>query len=85
MAGRSVELRGPQVSIGSVASNDVVLSDPAVSESHLVIECPGDRFIAKDQGSTNGVYVNGARVRSFVLAGDDRLRIGNIDATLRLR
>jgi pSer/pThr/pTyr-binding forkhead associated (FHA) protein len=85
MGGRSIELRVPQISIGSVASNDVVLSDPAVSESHVVIVCPGDRFILKDQGSTNGVYVNGVRVKNYVLAGGDQLRIGNIDATLRLR
>lgn len=84
MGGRSIELRAPQVSIGSVATNDVVLSDPAVSESHAVIECPGDRFVVKDQRSTNGVYVNEIRVKSLVLAGDDRLRIGNIDATVRL-
>ncbi len=85
MGGRSVQLLGPELSIGSVAENDVVLSDPAVSEHHVVILCPGDRFVLKDQGSTNGVFVNGLRVHSMVLAADDWVTIGNSDAILRLR
>lgn len=85
MGGRSVQLLPPQLTIGSVAENDVVLSDPAVSEQHMVIDCSQDRFILKDLDSTNGVYVNGTRAKKFVLAGDDRLTIGNSEAVLRLR
>jgi hypothetical protein len=85
MGGKSVQLLPPQLTIGSIAENDVVLSDPAVSERHMVIDCSADRFILKDLGSTNGVYVNGIRTKKLVLAGDDRLTIGNTEAVLRLR
>jgi pSer/pThr/pTyr-binding forkhead associated (FHA) protein len=85
MGGRSVQLLFPALSVGSMAANDLVLSDPAVSEQHLVIEVQSDRFVMKDLGSTNGVYVNGVRVRRFVLATGDRLKIGNSDAVVRLR
>lgn len=85
MGGRSVQLLAPKTTIGSIADNDLVLSDPAVSERHLVIEYAADRFILRDLGSTNGVYVNGVRASKLVLAGDDCLTIGNSEAVLRLR
>ena len=84
MGGRSVHIEPPALTVGSTAASDVVLSDPAVSEQHLVIESKGCYFLMTDNASTNGVYVNGIRERNLVLASGDRLRIGNSDVVVRL-
>ena len=83
MAGRCVALQSPQVTFGSIANNDVVLSDPAISQQHMVIVEVGGSYLLKDLGSTNGIYVNGVRANDFVLASDDVLTIGNIEALVQ--
>jgi pSer/pThr/pTyr-binding forkhead associated (FHA) protein len=77
MTGKAVQLPGPILSIGSVAGNYVVLSDPAVSRHHAEIRLVGLDYWVRDLGSTNGVYHNGRRIDEGKLASGDRLRMGN--------
>jgi hypothetical protein len=67
---------------GGVAS--VVLDDTDVSRRHARLELVDDELLLTDLGSTNGTYVNDARVVRQALAPGDRIRIGQYDLTWRL-
>jgi pSer/pThr/pTyr-binding forkhead associated (FHA) protein len=45
--------------IGRNESNDWVLPDPHLSGRHAVVRSVGGRYFLVDQGSSNGVAVNG--------------------------
>lgn len=54
-----VEMRGPSLTIGRGAENDLVLPDPdrMISKRHCVIEDQGTSFVVIDL-STNGTFLN---------------------------
>jgi pSer/pThr/pTyr-binding forkhead associated (FHA) protein len=65
--------------IGRKPDNDVVLSDPFVSGAHGVLEIEGGAAFYTDVGSTNGSYLNGAKLepnQRTPLKPDDELQIG---------
>lgn len=84
MQGQKLQLVERVTRIGSVGSNDIVLSDPAVSQQHVSIERKHNSFTLRDVGSTNGVYVNAVRESKIVLAADDLVTIGNSEVALRI-
>ena len=64
------------VIMGRRRSNDICLEDSNISRVHASIDyLEGSHFIT-DLGSTNGTFVNGARVSKKKLAKGDRIRIG---------
>lgn len=83
LAGQIVPLDGEVTTIGSVAGNTVVLSDPAVSRKHVGIRRVGNHYEFADLGSTNGVYLNGHRIAKKTLAPGDMLRVGNTEMVFR--
>ena len=58
-AGRRARMSKRELSVGSHASNDLVIDDPAISRFHfrIVADEKGHRII--DAGSTNGTVVSG--------------------------
>lgn len=62
-----VLLAQPEVQIGRMGTNDVVLSDPAASRHHAVIRWTPNGYVLQDAGSTNGTFVEGQRVTAPVL------------------
>lgn len=52
----------PQVKIGRVGSNDLVLDDKSISRVHACILKKGNRFFISDQRSSNGIFVNGQKL-----------------------
>ena len=85
LAGQTVPLSADVTTIGSVAGNTVVLSDPAVSRKHIGIRRVGDRYELADLGSTNGVYVNGHRMAKKLLDPGDIMRVGNTEMVFRVQ
>ena len=65
------------ISIGRIATNDIVLNDPMVSRQHaqLVILDYGQVMI-KDTGSSNGTTVNGNKVSECYLQAGDIVKCG---------
>lgn len=63
-------------SIGRSPSNDVVLKEPKVSRQHAAINKYNDKYILIDLKSSNGVYVNGAKVDEVVLNAGDEITVG---------
>jgi hypothetical protein len=69
----------PVTCIGRHPSNDVVVQgDQAVTVSsyHLEIRREGGRYRIVDRASTNGTYVNGARVFDALLEAGSVIRLG---------
>jgi predicted component of type VI protein secretion system len=76
MEGREQSLQ-PGATIGREGC-DVNLMDPEVSRRHATIRDQGGSLAIEDLGSTNGTYVNGARISSVTLLKDgDEVRLGN--------
>jgi len=63
-------------SIGRSSSNDIVLKAPKVSRQHAAINMYNNQFIIIDLKSSNGVYVNGAKVDECVLNIGDEVSVG---------
>ena len=64
--------------IGRTADNDMVVSDLDVSRHHAELRATDTgSYQIVDLGSHNGIFVNGRRVPSAVLADSDIVRLGN--------
>lgn len=62
--------------IGRRPDNDIVLDDEDVSRHHAVVIDTGSSFVISDLRSTNGVQVQGRRIRSSATLSDgDHVRI----------
>jgi hypothetical protein len=72
----------PRVSLGRALDNDIVLDDPRVSRYHAELRTGVDGWSVYDLGSTNGTYVNGARVTACALRASDRLSLGDHEFVL---
>lgn len=80
---RVFEVFGDQpIAVGRGNSNGLLLDDPSVSRTHAVLHpASGGRWQIIDQGSANGLQVNGKRVREAILRPNDEVVLGNF--TLR--
>jgi predicted component of type VI protein secretion system len=82
MEGREQKL-SPGATIGREGC-DVNLMDPEVSRRHAAIRDQGGSLAIEDLGSTNGTFVNGARLSAVqVLRAGDEVRLGNTVWTIR--
>ncbi|MFM1904246.1 MAG: hypothetical protein RLZZ440_2146 [Planctomycetota bacterium] len=66
----------PVVSIGREAANSIKLDDQEVSRRHAEIRRVGEGYVVGDLASSNGTFVNDARVDRIDLSPGDRIRIG---------
>jgi len=71
--GTSIVIRKPIV-IGRAA--DVTIDDHEISRRHARIRIEGHSLVVEDLGSSNGTWVNGARVERVVLRPGDVLTLG---------
>jgi hypothetical protein len=72
--GDEFPLNSAPVTVGRGGQNDLVLNgDEFASARHARIEARGDGVWVQDLDSTNGTYVNGARV-----VGAQRVKVGDI-------
>ena len=70
---------GNDVVIGRDLRADVRIAHPLISRAHLVLRFDQGRWVAIDNGSLNGMYVNGRRVPTVDIQDGQRLNIGNPD------
>jgi DNA-binding NtrC family response regulator len=75
--GESVAVGDHPITLGSGSGSDVLLSDPTVSRRHLSVEPGDDGVIARDLGSTNGSFVQGARFQELTLGFGAEVTIGH--------
>jgi FHA domain-containing protein/uncharacterized protein DUF4388 len=67
---------GRPLVLGRQPDADVVLAEDLVSRHHARIDHDAEGLFIEDLGSTNGTYVNGARVKRARLAEGDRVIVG---------
>ena len=65
------------VVVGRGGGADVVVADQRVSRRHALLRLDTDGWVLEDAGSTNGTWLDGARVGRVAVAGRLRLRLGN--------
>jgi membrane peptidoglycan carboxypeptidase len=73
---RSQRLPGACYRIGRDPGSDIVIDHGAVSRRHALLERRGGSWLLRDNGSTNGLWWQGRRVRELVLRDGDRVRFG---------
>lgn len=78
------ELSGDRVYVGRAPEAGLRITDATVSRIHAVLRLDGERVVVEDAASTNGVFVNGRRVRSAVLSDFDTVSFGNVSYLFRL-
>jgi len=76
MAGSRYGLEAPVTSVGRHGDADILLDDVTVSRRHAEVDRIGARYVARDVGSLNGIWLNGERVDTAELADGDELQIG---------
>jgi DNA-binding NtrC family response regulator len=76
--GRVFELKAGETHIGKGPDNDVVIPDATVSRAHCVIARDGDQWVLRDLGSTNGTFLDEARIKEGFLRPGARIRAGEV-------
>ncbi|MCP5106941.1 MAG: FHA domain-containing protein, partial [bacterium] len=78
---KNFSLNKDVVSIGKLSGNDFQLPDNSVSRNHCKLEKTRDGFKICDQGSTNGTFVNGKKIKNKLLKKGDNITIGRTTLT----
>jgi pSer/pThr/pTyr-binding forkhead associated (FHA) protein len=68
-----------EVFIGRSKTAHIKLTDPDTSRRHAKIVCGGGSYVVHDLLSTNGTWINGARVDEHALEPGDRITVGSTD------
>jgi uncharacterized protein (TIGR02996 family) len=72
------QISTPEITIGRVQGNDIVLPRGNVSKRHARIVIKDGKYIIVDLKSTNGTYVNGRKITSpLVFKPEDKIYIGD--------
>ncbi len=76
-AGHIFEITSPSMVIGREADNPIPLpNDGTSSRRHATISQVNGGYSIRDEGSSNGTFVNGARVTEQTLSPGDEIQIG---------
>ncbi|ORA80416.1 ABC transporter ATP-binding protein [Mycobacterium malmoense] len=68
---------GHEVIIGRDVNADVRIPDPRISRTHLILRFDQGRWLAIDNGSLNGTYVNGYRMPVIDIHDGQSINVGN--------
>jgi DNA-binding NtrC family response regulator len=83
-AGRTVELDGTSLRVGSGPENDLVLTDESVSARHFELSVDEQGWRLRDLESTNGTFVLGLRCRDVFLGDGAEIRAGRTRLSVSL-
>lgn len=78
-SGHIFEISGDSAVIGREAGNDIAFAlsnDSTVSRRHATISKSNGDYFIRDEGSSNGTFVNGAKITSQKLTPGDEVQIG---------
>ncbi len=70
---------GNDVVVGRDLRADVRIAHPLISRAHLVLRFDQGRWLAIDNGSLNGMFLNGRRVPAAEITDGQSVNIGNPD------
>lgn len=81
---KEIPLAGISTIIGRRNDCSLRIPSPLVSRQHCELTQAANRLIVKDLGSSNGTFVNGARVKQKELKSGDTLGVGPITFIVQL-
>lgn len=76
---RHFPLHKPEIRIGRLLQNDLVLKDPHVSRRHALLRLEGGQYFIHDLDSTAGTKLNGSPVDSAPLRPGDVIILANVE------
>jgi pilus assembly protein CpaF len=80
---RRLDFEKPELTLGRVQGNDIVLSKRNVSKQHARLTLSGEQPVVVDLNSTNGTWVNGRKISSpQPLKQGDKIYIADFIITL---
>lgn len=83
--GKAIPVPGNQLVIGRAEGCHLRPASPAVSNKHTAVTIRGGAVFVSDLGSTNGTFVNDARVAGEVeVKPGDRVKVGPLDFTVAI-
>ncbi|HEY8144338.1 MAG TPA: sigma 54-interacting transcriptional regulator [Kofleriaceae bacterium] len=75
--GESVHMRpGRSIFFGSSPECEMTLTDKTVSRRHLMAAWEGETVVLRDQGSTNGTFVQGSRFKEIAIGFGAEFKLG---------
>ena len=75
--GESVHMRpGRSIFFGSSPECEMTLTDKTVSRRHLMAAWEGEQVVLRDQGSTNGTFVQGSRFKEIAIGFGAEFKLG---------
>ena len=78
LSGQTFMLKDGETQIGRDSTKDISLSmDNTVSRNHAMITFEGGSYVLYDTGSTNGTFVNTAKITRHQLGNGDMIQIGS--------
>jgi adenylate cyclase len=73
------ELRdGAALVVGRAPTSDIPVIDPTISRRHAEIEARDGSVVVRDLGSSNGTFLNGARIETATAAAGDTITFGKV-------
>lgn len=66
-----------RATVGRTPDNDIVVNNPLVSRTHLILEWRGDTWFVTDAGSMNGLFLGNRRITETPVRGPLQLRLGD--------
>lgn len=79
---RVFDLKAGENIVGSRTEADVCLPEAVISRHHALIRIKGQDADLEDLGSTNGIFVNGVRIKTSAVREGDSLSFGSVPLTL---
>src|SRR5260370_20998316 len=84
-SGKVYELMLEKTTVGRGDHNTLVIRDKSLSSSHCEILTNGPEVIVRDLDSSNGTFVNGARLnKQRQVKSGQTVRFGSLEAPLEL-
>src|SRR5213082_560122 len=76
---QSIDLQpGRNVVVGRAVTSDVPIYDPTISRRHAEVALTDGGVKVKDAGSSNGTFLNGARITEAIAAENDVITFGKV-------
>ncbi len=75
--GSVFSLQEGETSIGRQSGNTIVLPSAKVSKRHCTLTVSGDNVMLRDQGSSNGTFVNGVLAKMRRVVPGERISVGD--------
>ena len=69
--------------VGRAPTSDIPVIDPTISRRHAEVECRDGSVTVRDLGSSNGTFLNGARVETATVTTGDTVTFGKVGFKLQ--